>query len=374
MNRRFLKINLKLQTIDKVMLSWLLFFVLLQFRTHILISESKIVISIVCFSLFLFRFILICRCKAKEDWLFSLVATVVVLVLITIISFFSNKTYLIGNTRELFFPLTLFLYTSVLTYDESSLDRFFISILPLLNIYFVINSFIIYLQVNGHDYLLDTTYYSELKFDYMSGLFGGNDGTHRLTLFTSFITLLMLHYFKSLRKKQKWVNGLLFIIGIVSTTYLSTQIDNIAYFVFVPLSVAVYFAVASQKFRNFAKKMVKPSIFIFAIYLLLNILVKNDSSGFGKILNRLNMTIFAYGGLWDFISNSTDERAILFSFAVVNGGLLGKGLGSIRILGEPSINLHFGMASAQSLIYLIGVLPYLIYIFIISKIYTVSAQ
>lgn len=358
----------KIQTIDIFIISWLLFFVLIQFRLHVLISTSKIILSFICLIMIGLRFFV--SLKKNKNNANRVILGIILLLIIFITSIFGKKTYFLNNFRELLFPCILFLYTSFLSKDKEGIDKLFLKYLLILNIYFFINTIIMYLQINGHDELLDTTFYSELKFDYMSGLFGGNDGTHRVTLFAALVTILMLFYYKRLNIFMKCFNLIIYLFSIIFTTYLSTQNDNVSFFIFVPLSVIIYYLIYYKKIFLILKKAALPTCIIVCLYCILNILIINDVQGFGKILTRLNMTIFSYGNKSGVLSNTIDERALLFSIALKNGNCFGQGIGAIKILGEETISNHFGMASAQSLVYIIGIVPYILYIIFIASGYT----
>lgn len=372
MKRNSLAIKLYMQKFDWFVLLWLLFLVLLQYRTHVLVPASKIILSMFCAVLYVSKSYLSNKKSMPEFQGIVVYVGILTAVMIVISSLIGRKTYFNTNLREILYPCALFLYTSILLRDIEGVDRFFKKILPFLNVYFVINAYITYLQLNGHDYLLDTTFYSDLSFDYISGLFGGNDGTHRMTLFASLVTVLTLYYIKTYNKKMRAFVLSLYLIGIISTSYLSTQNDNISYFVFVPLTFIVYYFILSQRFRVLLKKICKPMICIIILYIILNVLITNDTSGFGKIMYRLNMTVLSYGSSGFSLASATDERARLFILAVSRGGVLGQGIGSIRMLADATLNSHFGMASVQSLLYMMGIIPYLLYLSFIIGNYIVN--
>ena len=351
-------------SIDVVLETWLLFFVLIQFRLHLFEIQSRIIAAII--SLALFFVYLISQLTKKTNRITALFFGVAFIFILLLNFVTSAKTHLLNNLVEIIIPLSLLLYFGSLLSRPQKLNSFFKAIILPLNIYLIINSLILYLQFNGATNLLDTTYYSDLSYDYYSGLLGGNDGTHRLTLLVSFLLILNIHYFGSFSLNGKIFNLLLFAIGFAATTYFSTQNDNVAYFVYVPFTLLIYFLIKVKSLSGFAKSFYKPLIIVGLFYGVVSLLVKNETTGFGKIINRLNETVFSYGFINEKSSMGPDERTRLFTFSLENGGLFGRGIGSIKMLAEPSISLHFGMASIQSLVYMIGFIPFLLYLVFVS--------
>ena len=127
----------KIQTIDIFIISWLLFFVLIQFRLHVLISTSKIILSFICLIMIGLRFFV--NLKKNKNNANRVILGIILLLIIFITSIFGKKTYFLNNFRELLFPCILFLYTSFLSKDKEGIDKLFLKYLLILNIYFFIN-------------------------------------------------------------------------------------------------------------------------------------------------------------------------------------------------------------------------------------------
>ncbi len=360
----------KLQFIDKIIMTLLLFYVLIQFHSHILTSEMKYILS----GLILLRLLhrLICGykyLKKSHHEAFMLIVVISVL-MISINILLSPKTYIVTNIMQLLVPMLTIFYTESVVDDIKGIDDYFKNIITILNFYFLANSILIYLQISGVDLLVDRTFYSELSFDYYSGMFGGNDGTHRVTVFTSLLTILNLFYYKTLPRKKRLLICGFFGIGLFITCYTSTQNDNVSFFVFLPLTVICYFAIKSQKLVVIIKKIYKPLLIAIFIIIIVSIALSNNISLFGRIIKRINNTVLTYGIGTGGVLKSKDERAILFIYAISHGGIFGKGIGSIRLLADPSIitsyGRHFGMSSIQSIIYVCGGLIYLLYLILIT--------
>ena len=92
----------KIQTIDIFIISWLLFFVLIQFRLHVLISTSKIILSFICLIMIGLRFFV--NLKKNKNNANRVILGIILLLIIFITSIFGKKTYFLNNFRELLFP------------------------------------------------------------------------------------------------------------------------------------------------------------------------------------------------------------------------------------------------------------------------------
>ena len=65
---------------------------------------------------------------------------------------------------------------------------------------------------------------------------------------------------------------------------------------------------------------------------------------------------------------SNDDRAIAINYAIKNGGLWGRGLGSIPMHYKDAYIKYMGLNSASSFIYMLGIVGYLIYSVFLSAI------
>lgn len=235
----------------------------------------------------------------------------------------------------------------------------------LLNLMWVVNLFVLGLQVAGTGFMIKASWMAANSFyaDNCTGLFGGSS-THVVMLFTIFITIYNLEigikrFMVEWKKKAFYV----YIFGTLGLMLLfSTLNDNTAMFIFAPL---------------------------FLIWYYLHKLKIVDTSLFNKILNVLKYVILAIfllfilqcvPGVSDFINTTvidkingvinfedtnglgSVERLAIASDALNRGGWkLGQGLGAWNIMGGRYAGfLHFGLSSVGSFIYLMGIWGYLI--------------
>lgn len=297
------------------------------------------------------------------------------LILISIVLFVSKCTnrpgpYLKDNIERIIHSLIILCYFARLVDSKSEfLRRYFKHALPILNVYYVLNMIVMFIQTSGNYFLMDTlstgnTYY----LDMITGFIGA-DGTHCVALFTVFMIILNLCFINDCKVKYKpYFIGYIALSTIVSI-FIATQNDNNALFVLIPTVLIIYFFLKTKiNFYNIITKFWKPILAGLIATIGINMLASNTSGKFVDIAYRINLTITSYamtqGGIM-----ATDERFRLFNLAIEKGGMWGLGWGSIEMFADTLINAHFGMAAIQPMIYMGGWVFYLIYNVLIAKLF-----
>lgn len=236
----------------------------------------------------------------------------------------------------------------------------------LLNLMWVVNLFVLGLQVAGTGFMIKASWMAANGFyeDNCTGLFGGSS-THVVMLFTIFITIYNLEvginrFTAEWKKKAFYV----YIFGTLGLMLLfSTLNDNTAMFVFTPIFLAWYYL--------HKLKVVDTSLFnkIFDIlkYVFLALILLFVLQFIPGVSDFINTTVMnKIEGVINFEDTNglgSVERLAIASDALNRGfgWKLGQGLGTWNIMGGRYAGfLHFGLSSVGSFIYLMGIWGYLI--------------
>lgn len=294
--------------------------------------------------------------------LFCLVCFIVLNVI-----YMGTGTYLSYNLIQIVRPIVILCGIFYISQEKNDIVYNFLSgNFGLLNLMWVVNLFVLGLQVAGTGFMIKASWMAANSFyaDNCTGLFGGSS-THVVMLFTIFITIYNLEFGIN-RFRAEWKKKIfcVYVFGTLGLMLLfSTLNDNTAMFIFVPIFLIWYYL---HKLR-----IVDATLFykIFDVlkYVFLAILLLFVLQFIPGVSDFINTTVMnKIDGVINFENTNglgSVERLAIASDALNRGfgWKLGQGLGAWNIMGGRYAGfLHFGLSSVGSFIYLMGIWGYLI--------------
>lgn len=294
--------------------------------------------------------------------LFCLVCFIVLNVI-----YMGTGTYLSYNLIQIVRPIVILCGIFYISQEKNDIVYDFLSgNFGLLNLMWVVNLFVLGLQVAGTGFMIKASWMAANSFyaDNCTGLFGGSS-THVVMLFTIFITIYNLEFGIN-RFRAEWKKKIfcVYVFGTLGLMLLfSTLNDNTAMFIFVPIFLIWYYL---HKLR-----IVDATLFykIFDVlkYVFLAILLLFVLQFIPGVSDFINTTVMnKIDGVINFENTNglgSVERLAIASDALNRGfgWKLGQGLGAWNIMGGRYAGfLHFGLSSVGSFIYLMGIWGYLI--------------
>lgn len=294
--------------------------------------------------------------------LFCLVCFIVLNVI-----YMGTGTYLSYNLIQIVRPIVILCGIFYISQEKNDTVYNFLSgNFGLLNLMWVVNLFVLGLQVAGTGFMIKASWMAANSFyaDNCTGLFGGSS-THVVMLFTIFITIYNLEFGIN-RFRAEWKKKIfcVYVFGTLGLMLLfSTLNDNTAMFIFVPIFLIWYYL---HKLR-----IVDATLFykIFDVlkYVFLAILLLFVLQFIPGVSDFINTTVMnKIDGVINFENTNglgSVERLAIASDALNRGfgWKLGQGLGAWNIMGGRYAGfLHFGLSSVGSFIYLMGIWGYLI--------------
>lgn len=294
--------------------------------------------------------------------LFCLVCFIVLNVI-----YMGTGTYLSYNLIQIVRPIVILCGIFYISQEKNHIVYNFLSgNFGLLNLMWVVNLFVLGLQVAGTGFMIKASWMAANSFyaDNCTGLFGGSS-THVVMLFTIFITIYNLEFGIN-RFRAEWKKKIfcVYVFGTLGLMLLfSTLNDNTAMFIFVPIFLIWYYL---HKLR-----IVDATLFykIFDVlkYVFLAILLLFVLQFIPEVSDFINTTVMnKIDGVINFENTNglgSVERLAIASDALNRGfgWKLGQGLGAWNIMGGRYAGfLHFGLSSVGSFIYLMGIWGYLI--------------
>lgn len=304
-----------------------------------------------------------------------LISVLIVFIIVDILNT-TKGTYLSYNLIQIVRPILILVSLYYVSSEKRSISiGFLYSRFFMLNFMWVVNLIVLGLQVAGTGFMIKASWMAVNSFyeDNCTGLFGGSS-THIVMLFTIFITLYNLEigieHIHTLWKRK------LFIIYIFATLLLmllfSTQNDNTAIFVFVPIFLVWYY-LHKLKVMNVGlfKKII--NILKYVILMVILLVVLNFIPGVSDFINTT--VIDKINGMINF--RDTNQLGSVERLAIVADALnrgvgwrFGKGIGAWHIMGGVDGGYagfaHFGLSSVGSFVYLIGIWGYLLIVLVYS--------
>lgn len=361
---------LKRNIIDMVILSLSLLYILFMIWAHLFTNiMPQVLIGLMIISLVLMNKKNIIKNADLAD-LVDLIFLSVCLLLLLINIKTTSGVYERKNLERILHSAVILIYYSQLINKKNEFVRnYFKGILPWINIYYVLNLIIMYIQTKGTYFLMDTvstgnTYY----LDMITGLIGA-DGVHCVAIFTVFVILLNLVFLDIKVGQRRKLSVIYLMITTAFSLFIATQNDNNALLILIPLMAVVCLINKTElNIYNIITKIWKPVVIVIVAFVGVGVLANSSSGLFSDIAYRLNLTITSYSITGGTLA-ATDERFRLFSLALEKGGAWGNGWGSIEMFSDSSINLHFGMAAIQPMIYMGGWVFYVLFNITIAKIF-----
>lgn len=283
-----------------------------------------------------------------------------------------NSTFK-SNVLMMFYPLMNMFYLTY--YIKKYQDRFYkkmIQMRCLINIYFIINIIVMFIQLQGNNFLVGVvTQENTMYEDLISGLLGYSM-TAAVCYFSVFVIIynMVISYMIKNRFYQK-----LFIAYnvalILIMAYLSTQNDNIQYFAFAPLALIIMMLSRNglNTVTGVQKVLLIALVCVFGITIALGIVP--------GLYETLNDSVFykftgAIEHMYDgpSVTHGSMERIALLVYGLIyaSGWVLGKGFSYAGVYTPYTFGfVHFGNANIGAFICLGGIWFYFAVIFLYSK-------
>ena len=253
----------------------------------------------------------------------------------------------------------------------------------LLNLYYIINSYIIIKQINNPGFMIRNFTNNSFYLDQIDGLLGSN-GTHRLSLLCLAMLYLNYSFSKSDSKVYKSVSKFMLIFVFFSSCYFSVYNDNRMYYALLAVFIIPIIVLS---LKNIVKKRSNAVISINKNKLLVSIIsiivilssfliVFMTNEKFNKFIVQDIYEQYiekTYNKITSGSSNASqgEERLILFQYALNagNGYSLGKGIGAITLMNDKTMPNHFGLNEMTSRVYNGGLLYVAILIYTYYAVY-----
>ena len=296
--------------------------------------------------------------KIKMSEIPTLLVLLIWICIIGVSTVFSkNMGYLRSNMSAMAGGLLAFVYLcQFFTQQKERCTKYMSTALKLLTYYMVINSLIILIQNRVPYFLMNrdalasvnNTYYH----DQLTGFIGIN-GTTRWNILSCAVILINIS--QAIQKKNRRQMIFVSVFTIVSV-YIALLNGARAFLVVLPVSLLVYFFVIRKvKLQTKFKYL----LLLIALCFGLVLLYFADDYLFTEISALIDDKVLLYlsGDIQQMIA-SNDDRARAVNYALLHGGLLGKGIGFAPMHFSTGDVKYMGLNSTSSYIYLTGVLGY----------------
>ena len=271
----------------------------------------------------------------------------------------NDRTYLVADLKSILLSLfsLLYLYTFYKRKPEKCL-AYIHKTCNCLMIYMWINSLIILLQWKIPYFLMNRSAINSVGnltyHDQLTGFIGIN-GTTRWNILSCIIILYLLLNTNNGKDIAKT------IIFIAISLLISMINSARAFLIMMPLFVLFYYVVIKRKSIKIILKYIG-----YVILVLTAVFVLYRSNNFiREFIDDLfydKVRIYTTGDLAK-MARANDDRAVAINYAINQGGLYGKGIGSIPMHYSNVIVKYMGLNSASSFIYMIGIVGYFLYTF-----------
>lgn len=350
-------------------------YILLLFCVLILkwYNNSSLIKYLGLFSL-IFILVNIKKREIKKNVIF---ATLIFIIYLSINLFFTSQhTYFIDEVLKFIAPqigILVFLDSYSKSKDDNLKKTILKTTFTIGNIYMVINSIIMIKQLNYSYYMMRNFEGNTFYADHITGLLGAS-GTHRLCLFYLVIIFVNFYFLKSENKFQKILAYIMLIFTLAFSLYFSTLNDNRAYY-FLLMIFLVPIIYKSLIEMYYSKKKLFKIVLGALIIGLITFATYNYNSTFKEFID-VEIIEKVYARTNRNMKSSTsksEERIELLNYALENGNgySIGKGIGAVQIISDPSMPRHFGISEITSRVYNGGLiyfflLLYLFYVLICS--------
>lgn len=303
--------------------------------------------------------------------------TVSILIIVTLLVFngllYGNNSTFKSNVLMIFYPImNMFYLTYYIKKYQDSFYRRMIQLKYVINIYYVINIIVMFIQLQGNYFLVGVvTQENPMYQDLISGLFGYSmvAAVCYFSVFVIVYNVVVSYTIKSQFNRKIFIAYNIALIVVMA--YLSTQNDNVQYFAFVPLALIVM--MLSRNRLNTVTGMQKVLLVVLASIFVVTIAL----SLIPGLYDTLNDSVFykftgAIEHMYDgaSVTHGSMERLalVVYGLTYASGWLLGKGL-SYAIVYTPYTFgfVHFGNANIGAFICLGGIWFYFAVIYLYSK-------
>lgn len=281
--------------------------------------------------------------------------------------YMGTGSYLSYNLIQIIRPIIILCGIYYISLEQNNIVyEFLCENFKLINFMWVVNLFVLGLQVAGTGFMIKKSWMVANSFyeDNCTGLFGGS-ATHVVMMFTIFITIYNLEFgIRQINTLWKEKVFLFYIFGTLALMLLfSTMNDNTAMFVFVPLFLVWYYL---RKLRITNLSLFDKIVNVFK-YVFLAVALLMFMQFIPGISNFINTNVIdKINGIINF--KETNGLGSVERLAIVSktlnrgfGWKLGLGLGARSVMGGKYASfLHFGLSSIGSFVYLIGIWGYII--------------
>lgn len=332
-------------------------FLLLYVLLHVLVFNylgwtrltNKIAVG-----LFILRLTLFCSDKIKKSIIHLIPYFIIFAFLIgaNIFVVSSSNENSASNLLMLLYAFTFIAIIIMIAIDNSELIYYFLShIFWPINIYHIINLFIMFQQVKDVTFMQATaTFNNTFHQDLISG-FLGFCATPEVALFACFTIIYNFSY--ALKCKHPYSVRIYTFFIIVANLLLATENDNKALFIILPYVLFWFYLDQTRKNTSKRFKIFFTLALIVAIVLLIRLPI---TDAIFEQLGKINKIIF--NTLGDTMQvNGSNERIgmIMYAFSDVKTLFLGHGVGTYGLY-EPNVLgfYHFGQADLGTLLILCG--------------------
>ena len=300
--------------------------------------------------------------------------TIFILYIIINILFTAQHEYLFESLfMHTLLPLLCVVYFILLNKNKTSFvkKRILNPLFYILNLYYIINFFIILKQINTPGFMIRNFSNNTFYLDQIDGLLGTN-GTARL-MFLNIICLFINYiFFKTENKRKRIFSKIMFIFILITSCYVSIFNDSRMYYFILILYLFPLFANKIKNIKNILnpKRIIYVLIISTVFLLIYNFNEKVHRLVYNGIIESYFIRTFE-GIKKEDDKSHKEERIYLLEIAMNNkkGYGIGTGIGSINSNGEE-INKHFGLNDCNVRIYTGGV----IYLILIILLYSSGYQ
>lgn len=282
------------------------------------------------------------------------------------IIFGTSKQYLSYNLKWWLQVLLVLLSVVILVYNPTYDFRSVIkTYFYLLNFFWIANLIIVSIQCTGNGFMMKQEWFTANSFykDHCAGLFGAG-GTHKLSLFTVFMSIYNLGFARSMQSSYRRKGMYIYIVVTdLWMLYISTLNDNKTLFVLLPVWILAYYMIhaTNETVVKIISKIAKSLPIVILLILMLVLIVNSVPILSSFVHDQVLESGIKFATLGESGSKGSIERITIATDALEAGyGLfLGKGLGAAAVAERLSGNYlgyrHFSMSSIGTLTTLGGV-------------------
>ena len=343
------------------------------------ISNTDIVAKVNIISLILLVVLFYKNIKiTKKD--IVLLFTLAAYVLINLVFTSQHKYFFQYFVMQTLIPFMSVIMVINLSKDKETLKKYIINpSFIIMNIYYFINVLVIFRQIQDPTFMLRNFTNNTFYIDHLDGFFGGN-GTHKLAFFQLFCLFLNSLFFTDENKKKRIASKVLFVLVLITSCYVSVYNDNRMYFflliIFIaPMLKKFSFGRIKNKTIRINKKNILKTMIILISTIAIFFGLYFENSNFRNFIKEdlyeqyIERTINKVTGSIKENNNSSEERIELLEYAVNEGKIIGKGIGSVNTGTANNIKKHFALNDINIRVYTGGIVFALLMIYIYSHYY-----